>query len=103
MKYKDFEIEKWSSGFQVVPGSLNIVASFIVKKESFATSFAFRVGYLDWVEKQLKQDDLTNKAKRIIKDYLDTKEIKNLDELTFEYDSSDFIRVENPKWWIKSK
>lgn len=101
-QYLSYEIISWSDGFQLVPGSLNLVASFIVRKENFAAGFAFRVGYLDWVAKQLKQDDLINKAKRIIKDYLDTKEIKNLDELTFEYHSPDFIKVENPKWWIKS-
>lgn len=101
-QYLSYEIISWSDGFQLVPGSLNLVASFIIRKGNFAAGFAFRVGYLDWVAKQLKQDDLINKAKRVIKSYLDTKEIKSLDELTFEHNSSDFIRVENPKWWIKS-
>lgn len=103
MKYKDFEIEKWSSGFQVVPGSLNIVASFIIKKENFAAGFAFRVGYLDWVAKQLKEIDLMPKIEEIIKGYIDKGQVKSLDEFTFEYHSSEFTAVDNPKWWIKSK
>lgn len=101
-QYSNYEIIKWSDGFQLVPGSLNLIASFIIRKENFAAGFAFRVGYLDWVAKQLKQEDLISKARKTIEDYLDNKEIKSLDELTFEYDSSDFVRVENPKWWLKS-
>jgi hypothetical protein len=101
-QYSSYEIEKWSDGFQLVPGSLSLIASFIVRKENFTAGFAFRVGYLDWAAKQLKQEDLINKAQKIIKYYLDNKEVKNLDELTFEYDSLDFIKVENPRWWIKS-
>ena len=101
-QYSNYEIIKWSDGFQLVSGSLNLIASFVVRKKNFAAGFACRVGYLDWVAKQLKQDDLMNKAKKIIEDYLDNKEIKSLDEFTFEYHSSDFIKVENPKWWIKS-
>lgn len=101
-QYSSYEIIKWSDGFQLVPGSLNLIASFIIKKENFAAGFAFRVGYLDWVAKQLKQEDLINQAKKIIKNCLDNKEVKNLDELTFEFHSDEFIKVENPKWWNKS-
>lgn len=98
-----YEIIRWSDGFQLVPGSLNIVASFIARREGFAAGFAFRVGYLDWVAKQLRGKDLIKKAEKIIAHYLGKKEIKNLEELTFEYRSPDFVAVSNPKWWIKSK
>lgn len=102
-QHSGYEIIKWSDGFQLVPGSLNTIASFIVRKENFAAGFAFRVKYLDWVARQLKEKDLIRKARRIIEDYLDSKEIKSLDEFTFEYHSSEFVAVGNPKWWIKSK
>lgn len=102
-QYSNYEIEKWSDGFQLAPGSFNLIASFIVKKEKFTAGFAFRVGFLDWVAKQLKQEDLTDLAQKIIRNYLDTKEVKNFDELTFEFISDGFNEVKNPKWWNKSQ
>jgi putative AlgH/UPF0301 family transcriptional regulator len=101
-QYSSYKIEKWSDGFQLVTGSFNLIASFIVRKENFVAGFAFRVGYLDWVAKQLKQEDLINKAQKTIKYYLDNKEIKNLDELTFEFNSDEFIEKKDSKWWNKS-
>ncbi|MBI4215715.1 MAG: hypothetical protein HY602_03245 [Parcubacteria group bacterium] len=101
-QYSSYEIIKWSDGFQLASGSLSLIASFIVRKENFAAGFAFRVGYLDWVAKQLKQDDLIDRAKKIIKNHLDNKEIKSLDEFTFEFRSTDFIKVDDPEWWNKS-
>ncbi|MBU4397070.1 hypothetical protein KKC08_02815 [Patescibacteria group bacterium] len=105
LQYSGYEIIKWSDGFKLVPNSLNIVASFIVKKENFVAGFAFRVGYLDWVAKQLreKKEETINKALKVIEDYLTNKEVKNLEEYTFEYYFPDFVKVDNPKWWIKSK
>ena len=102
MKYKNFEILKWTDGFQLVSGSLNTVASFIVRKDNFAVGFAFGVGYLDWLAKQLKEDDLLKKAKRIIENHIDNKEMKSLDEYTFEFHPPEFVAVDNPRWWIKS-
>lgn len=86
-----------------MPGSLNIVTSFIINKENFAAGFAFRVGYLDWVAKQLKETDLMPKIEKIIKSYIDKGQVKSLDEFTFEFYSPDFVKVNNPKWWVKSK
>lgn len=102
MKYKDFEIEKWSDGFKLVSGSLHSIASFIVKKENFAVAFAFKVSYLDWVAQELKEEELLSKAEKIIKGYIDNNKILNLQEYTFEYLEPEFTSVNNPKWWIKS-
>jgi hypothetical protein len=101
-QYSSYEIEKWSNGFKLVPGSLHLIASFIVKKEGFVAGFAFKVSYLDWVAQQLKGDELMSKAEKIIKSYIDSNKVKRLEEYTFEYMESEFISVNNPKWWIKS-
>ena len=102
MKYKDFEIEKWSDGFKLVPGSLHSIASFVVKKKDFAAGFAFKVSYLDWVAQDLKEKELLLKAERIIKGYIDNNKILSRQEYTFEYFEPEFVSVDNPKWWIKS-
>jgi hypothetical protein len=101
-EYHDYEIIKLSDGFKLVPGSLNIVASFIVKKENFAAVFAFGVGYLDWLVKKLDNKLLLQKAESVIDDYIDKRKMRNLNEFTFEFQSTDFMKVDNPKWWIKS-
>jgi len=102
MKYKNFEVLKWTDGFQLVPGSLNIVASFIVRRENFAVGFAFRVDYLDWLASELKEAVLLEKTREVIKDYIGNKKMNSLDEYTFEFHTPDFVCVKNPKWWIKS-
>jgi len=100
--YFDYEIEEWSDGFQILPGTLSLIASFIVKKEEFVAGFAFRIGYLDWVSRHLKNDDLIPKAKSLIKHYLDKGNVKHLDELTFDFNYPNFTKVDDAKWWTKS-
>jgi hypothetical protein len=101
--FLDFVIEDWSKGFQIVPGTLTSICSFIVRRDDFIAGFAFHVGFLDWVSKKLKNDEMVAKTKDIIKTYIDEDKVKHLDELTFEYLNSNFVEVKNPDWWIKSK
>lgn len=51
---------------------------------------------------QLKDEDLLEEAENIIKKYINNGMIKHLEEYTFEYHPSNFIDVENPKWWTKT-
>ena len=98
----NYDLERWSNGFQIVPGSLNLICSFLVRNEGLVAGFAFRVGYLDWVSKKLKNEELIRKAEEIIKQYMNNEKANNREELTFEYNHPNFLKVDNPIWWIKT-
>lgn len=101
--FSEFKIIDWSNGFQMVPGQLYTIASFIAKKGGFAAGFAFRLSYLDMVSREIDTQALIKKARDIIKTCMDSGRVSNLDELTFEFqDPDDFVEVKNPTWWKKS-
>lgn len=100
--YKGFEIIQRFDGFEVSPGTLTSIASFIVRKDDTVAGFAFAVGMLDFMANPtLTNEALLEKANKIITKYVD-KDIKHLEEYTFEYNTSDFFPIENPKWWNKT-
>ena len=102
-KYKDFDIIPHNFGFEISPGTLIRIASFIVRKDDLITGFAFAEGFLTrMAHPELKDEDLLKEAKEIIKKYIDSGKLKHLEEYTFEYHPSNFIDVENPTWWVKS-
>ena len=45
---------------------------------------------------------LLKEAGEIIKQHIDSGELKHLEEYTFEYHPSNFIKVTDPTWWVKS-
>jgi hypothetical protein len=102
MGNSDYELEDWNDGFKIVPNTLNHVCAFIVKKGDFVSVFAFRVGHLDWLTKQLKEEELVGKAKKIVAQYMSEGKVKNREELTFNYMYPDFFLENNADWWIKS-
>ena len=102
-KYKDFDIIPHNFGFEISPGTLIRIASFIVRKDDLITGFAFAEGFLTrMAHPELKDEDLLKEAKEIIKKYIDSGKLKHLEEYTFEYQPSNFIDVENPTWLVKS-
>ena len=101
--YKGFEVISYSDGFQISPGTLIRIASFIVRKDDVIAGFAFAEGMLTRMSHpELKDGDLLQEAEQIIKTYIDNDRVRHLEEFTFEYHPSNFIDVDNPKWWIKS-
>ena len=101
--YKGFTITSYSDGFQVSPGTLIRIASFIVRKDDLIAGFAFAESMLTrMANPELKDEELLQKAEEMIKKYIDDNAIKHLEEYTFEYHPSAFIDVDNPKWWVKT-
>lgn len=102
-KYKDFDIIPHSLGFEISPGTLTRIASFIIRKDDLVAGFAFAEGMLNrMAHPHLTDEDLLGDAREIIKKYIDNGQIKHLEEYTFECHSSNFIDVKDPQWWIKS-
>jgi len=102
-KYEGFDILPYSPGFDLFTDRLGIVASFIVKNDNVMSVFAFAVGgFTMFAQPDISDDDLLKKAREIIKEYIDNKKIKHLEEYTFEYHPSNFIDVGNPQWWTKT-
>jgi len=102
-KYKGFDIVPYSPGFELFTDRLGIIASFIVKNDSTMAVFAFAVGGLTmFADPDISDDDLLKEAREIIKKHIDNKQVKHLEEYTFEYNPSNFISVTNPQWWTKS-
>lgn len=102
-EYKGFDIVSHSPGFEISPGTLTRIASFIVRSNDLISGFAFAEGMLTRMSHpHLKDKDLLEEADGIIKEYIDDEKLKHLEEYTFEYRPSNFICVNNPKWWVKS-
>ncbi len=102
-KHKGFDIIPYSPGFELFTDRLGIIASFIVRNTDTVSVFAFAVGGLTmFANTNISDDDLLEEAKGIIKRHIDNELVKNLEEYTFEYHPSNFISVDNPKWWIKT-
>lgn len=103
MIYKDYEVEPWSDGFKIIPGTLTKISSFIVKKDRFATGFAFAMDMLERMAySHIKEADIEKQVEDIIKAAIDSGKMKNLDEYTFEFCTGRFYEVNNPTWWTKS-
>lgn len=101
--YKGYTITPHNIGFEIVPGTLTSIASFIVTKGEIGAGFAFAEGMLNRMSHpHLKDEDLFEEARNIIKRFIDNNKIEHLEEYTFELHSSNFLRVNDPKWWIKS-
>src|SRR3989344_4517744 len=101
--YSNFQIESWSDGFKIVPGTLTASSSFIVKKDGFACGFAFAMGMLDRMAySHIKDEDINNQIQKIMQTKIDSRELINLEEYTFEFRTGQFLEVQNPKWWKKS-
>ncbi len=104
-RYKDFDILPHNFGFEVSPGTLIRIASFVVRKrnDDLITGFAFAEGFLTrMAHPELKDKDLLEEAREIIKQHIDAGGLKHLEEYTFEYHPSNFIKVDDPSWWVKS-
>lgn len=102
-EYKGFVIEPWYGYFAPHPNRLIFIASFIVHKEGFACGFAFAISGLSALTKQIPDQELLEMTQEIINDHIDRGAMGNLAELTFEFQSGQFIEVEGPSWWIKSR
>ena len=101
--YKDYQIIAYSEGFQISPGTLITIASFIVKKGDQIAVFAFAVGFLDRVaDLSLTDDQLLEEANSIIEKHIDNGVVKHLEEYTYGFYPSNFLEEDNPKWWIKT-
>lgn len=103
-KYKEFEIISYSSGFQISPVTMIRIASFIVRKDRLISVFAFSDGgiSLRMAHSEIKDENLLVEAEEIIKRFIDDDKVKHLEEYTFEFQPTNFINVNNPRWWIKS-
>ena len=102
-KYKDYEIIPHSEGFQISPGTLIAIASFIVRKGDQITVFAFAVSFLDRVaNSNLTNDQLLDEANSIIDKHVDNGAVKHLEEYTYGFYPSNFLLENNPKWWTKT-
>lgn len=99
--YRDYEIEELSDGFKLAPSSLNSIAFFVARKENLTAVFVFGVGYLDWIVKKIDNKILLQKAESTIRDYIGKRKMKSLDVFTFEFQSGEFVEVDNPKWLDK--
>ena len=100
--YKEFEIISRGGGFNAVPEAIYKIASFIVRKDDLIVCFAFVDNVLTRMEHpELKDKNLLEDAMKIIKEAIDNNKLINLEEYTFEYHPSNFIEVNNPKWWHK--
>jgi len=102
-EYKGYTITPHNIDFEIVPGTLTRIASFIVTRGEVGAGFAFAEGMLNRMSHpHLKDEDLLEEARNIIKSLIDNNKIEHLEEYTFELHSSNFLQVNNPKWWIKS-
>lgn len=101
--YKGFEIVPFSEGFKIGGGNLIAIASYIVRNDKVVSGFAFAIGFLDRVaQPNFRDDDLLQQAVKIIKKYIDNNLVKNLEEYTYGFYSSNFLEENNPKWWTKT-
>lgn len=101
--YKGYQINTWSEGFEVVPGSLNTIASFIIRWDKNVCGFAFAVGFLTrMAQPEINDTDLISKALSVIKKNIDKESLEHMSEYTYEYQNDEFIEVQNPKWWKKT-
>ena len=64
--------------------------------------FAFAVDVMSMAKHSISLDELPDKAIETVKSKIDEGTFEDL-ELTYEYNDSSFVRVNNPKWWIKTK
>lgn len=103
-KYKEFTIMPYNQGFEISPGTLMRIASFIVTKDNLISGFAFTDGgmLLHMSHPHIKDEKLLEDAKQIIKSFIDNNQLEHLEEYTFEYYPSNFIQVNDPKWWTKA-
>lgn len=102
-EYKGYTITPHNIGFEIVPGTLTSIASFIVTKGNVGAGFAFAEGMLNRMAySHLKDEGLLERAKDIIKTCIDNNQIEHLEEYTYEIHSESFIEVKDPKWWTKS-
>lgn len=99
-EYNGYEILPYSLGFEIFPNRFGSIAKYIAKKQNFVVGFAFAVPGLElFALPHITEPDLESMAYQIIKKKLGSKEIKNLDEYTFEFHSGNFIDVKKPDWW----
>lgn len=103
-KYKDYTIMPYSQGFEISPGTLVRIASFIVSKDNLISGFAFNDGglLLRVAHPYLKDEDILEEAIKIIKEYIDQGKIQHLEEYTFSYYPTNYLEDEDAKWWTKS-
>ena len=102
-KYKNCQIEPWSNGFQIVPGTLTSISSFIIKTEDFACGVAFAMGMLErMASSHVSEEDVQSEVEKTLENLIDSGKLKNLEEYTFELHSGKFLQVDNPSWWKKS-
>ncbi len=101
--YKNFDIIPHGFGFEISPGTLIRIASFIVKNEKTISGFAFAEGMLNRMSHpEISDENLLVQANSIIKEYINTEKIQNFEEYTFELHHLDFIAVNAPHWWKKT-
>lgn len=93
----------FSQGFEISSGLMRI-ASFIVSNDAVISSFAFTDGgmLLHMSHTHLKDEDMLEEARGIIKSFIDREQVGHLEEYTFEFHLSNYFQVKDPKWWIKS-
>lgn len=102
-KYKNYQIEPWSNGFQIVPGTITSISSFVIKTENFGCGVAFAMGMLErMANPHISEEDVQSGVKKTLENLIDSDKIKNLEEYTFEFHSGKFVQVDNPSWWKKS-
>lgn len=102
-KYKGFEIIPHSDGFQISPGTIRRIASFIVRRDNVISGFAFAEEMpIRMSHPEIKDEDLLQEADQIIKTHIDNDQVKHLEGYTFEFHPTNFIDVDNPQWWNKT-
>ncbi len=103
-KYKDYTIMPYNQGFEISPGTLMRIASFIVSKENLISCFAFNDGgmLLHMSHPSLKDEDMLAEAIKIVKERIDQDRIQHLEEYTFSYYLNNYLEDKDARWWIKS-
>lgn len=103
-KHKDYTIMPYNQGFEISPGTLMRIASFIVSKDNLIAGFSFNDGgmLLHMANPHLKDEDMLEEAIKIIKERIDQNRVQNLEEYTFSYYSNNYLEDKDAKWWTKS-
>ena len=101
MNYRHFDIS--ADQFRNAHNFHGHISKIIIQdSKKMCVAFAFAVDLLSITKHNINLDELLDKAIDTVKSKIDEGLFEDL-ELTYEYNHPDFVKVDNPKWWIKTK